>query len=171
MKREWTLYLILFGYFLKEFSRSLLYPNLIVISYGFFGDGVFDAVRMGFLLTAQMGGAAAACLIFGTLADKIKRKSACLITILFWIFGLFFSALFHSYYILLLGQLFLGIGAGGYVPVTQAIISDIASADKKGEIYGLTSIFWVIGLVAGMITAALLSPAWHFPFFFSRTDR
>ena len=46
-KRDFTIQLILFGFFLKEFSRNLLLPNLIVISHSFFGSGSFEAVEMG----------------------------------------------------------------------------------------------------------------------------
>ncbi|MFX0072751.1 MAG: MFS transporter [Candidatus Hermodarchaeota archaeon] len=160
-KKDFTIQLILIGFFLKEFSRNLLYPNLIIISHSFFGEGRFEAIEMGLLATALMGGSAIACLLFGILADKISRKLATILSLIFWTLGLIFSASAINYYILLLGLLLIGFGSGGYIPVAQAIIADGAPLNKKGYYYGLSSIFTLIGMICGLLIASILFPLWQ----------
>ncbi|TFG04984.1 MAG: MFS transporter [Promethearchaeota archaeon] len=164
-KRDFTIQFILFGFFLKAFSRHVLLPNLIVISHAFFGEGRFEAIEMGLLMTALMGGSAIACLLFGILADKLSRKFTAMMSLTFWILGLILSAYAFEYLMLFLGLLFIGFGSGGYIPIAQAIIADGAPLDKKGHYYGLSSIFTLIGMLCGLFLASLLSPSWQLPYF------
>ena len=166
MKRQdFTIHLILFSFFLKQFARNLIYPNLIVISRDFFGEGTFKVFEMGLLITALMGGSAVACLLFGILADKFSRKIMAIISTMFWIFGLILSAYGINYYILLLGFLLLGFGSGGFIPVAQTIIADGTPPNKRGYYYGLSSIFMLLGMICGLLVASIFSPFWQTPYF------
>ncbi len=164
MSRKLTISLIIIGFFFKELSRTLILPNLIAISHFFFGLGAFKAIEMGLLITAQMGASAMACLIFGILADKISRKKAALISLIFWIGGLFIAGFSVNYCSFLIGQLLLGFGSGGFIPVAQAIIGDLTPPNKKGEIYGYSSIFMFLGMFVGLFLASFFTSTWQLPF-------
>jgi len=164
-RRDFTIWFLLLSFFFKEFSRSLLVPNLIVISDFFFGPGPFEAIEIGVVIAVQMGGSAAACLLFGILADKSSRKKITSLSLLIWISGLLLIGFASSYPILLIGSLLLGFGAGGYTPVAQAIIGDATPHDKRGgQVYGWSSMFMVIGYFSGLFFASAFSPSWQLPF-------
>ncbi|MBD3255241.1 MAG: MFS transporter, partial [Candidatus Lokiarchaeota archaeon] len=165
MKRKLTLYLIIFGFFLKEFSRNLLLPNLIVISHHFFGEDKFEAVEMGLLVTVIMASSAIACLLFGIIADRTTRKVSAVIALVFWSSGLLISAFTPNYLLLLLGCSLLGFGSGGYIPVAQAVIGDAAPRERIGHYYGLSSISNFLGMMSGLLIASIFSPFWQIPYF------
>ena len=165
MTRNWTIVLILFGFFLKEFSRNLLLPNLLTISHFFFGEGTFKAIEMGLLITFQMGASAVACLIFGILADKLSRKLTVLSSLFFWAIGMFLASNAFNYYLFLTGQLLLGFGSGGFIPVAQAIIADATPPNKRGKVYGWASISMFLGVFFGLFLGSLFSHEWQIPFF------
>ncbi len=160
-----TLGLILAGFYFKEFTRSLLLPNLLVLSHLFFGEGSFEAVEIGLLITALMGASAIACLLFGILADRRDRKSIILISLCIWVSGLAIIIFTFNYYILLIGQVLLGFGSGGYTPVAQAIIGDATPTHKKGQTYGLSSMLMALGFFTGILIASISSPFWQLPFY------
>jgi len=164
-RRDLTIWFILLSFFFKEFSRSLLLPNLIVVSDFFFGTGSFEAIEIGIVIAVQMGGSAAACLLFGILADKSSRKKITSLSLFIWLGGLLLIGFASSYPILLIGALLLGFGAGGYTPVAQAIIGDATPFDKRGQVYGWSSMFMVSGYFLGLFFASALSPYWQLPYF------
>jgi len=164
---KFTLWLILLGFFFIDFTRSMLLPNLVTISHLYFGPGTFEAVEIGLLVTAQMGASAAACLIFGILADRKTRKNMVLIALTFWLTGLLLITFAFNYYMLLIGQLLLGFGSGGYIPVIQAVIGDATPVEKKGQVYGWSSILWSLGFFSGILFGSVFSPNWQLPFLIS----
>ncbi len=163
-RRDLTIWFILLSFFFKEFSRSLLLPNLIVVSDFFFGPGPFEAIEIGIVIAVQMGGSAAACLLFGILADKGSRKKITSLSLFIWISGLVLIGFSYNYPILLIGALLLGFGAGGYTPVAQAIIGDASPLDKRGQVYGWSSMFMVTGYFFGIFFASALTPYWQLPY-------
>jgi len=163
-RRDLTIWFILSGFFFKDFSRSLLLPNLIIISHFFFGADSFEAIEIGLVFVAQMGGSAVACLLFGILADKKTRKKMITIALLIWMSGVVLIGVAYRYYFLLIGALLLGFGSGGYTPVAQAIIGDASPTEKRGQVYGWSSIFMVIGYFSGIFFASTLSPFWQLPY-------
>ncbi len=160
---KFTLWLLLLGFFFIDFTRSMLLPNIVTISHLYFGS--FQAIEIGLLVTAQMGASAVACLVFGILADKKARKNMVVIALTFWLSGLslIILAFITNYYILLVGQLLLGFGSGGFIPVVQAIIRDATPAEKQGRVYGWSSILWSLGF-SGIVVGSMFSPNWQLPF-------
>jgi len=164
VEKKFTIWLIIFGFFIKEFSRTIILPNLTIISNYYFGVGIFHAFEISLLITFQMGGSSVACLIFGTLADRITRKKALIISLFFWDIGLILLTISINFYFLLIGELFLGIGSGGFIPVAQAIIGDAVSSQESGKTYGWTSNFVAIGFLFGILAGSFFSPYWKYPF-------
>ncbi len=165
MKREnYTIWLILLGFFFREFSRNLLLPNLIVISDYYFGTGGLEAIEIGLIFTTQMGASAIACLFFGIMADRTSRKTMAMFALYLWVLGLLLVVFAFHYPILLVGELLIGFGSGGFIPVSQAILGDATPTERKGKIYGLSSILMMLGFLASIIIASVFTPNWQFPF-------
>ncbi|MHA1268351.1 MAG: MFS transporter [Candidatus Helarchaeota archaeon] len=164
IRNDFTIWIILLGFYFKELTRCLLLPNLIVISHFFFGAATFEAIEIGLLITAQLGASAIACLFFGILADRKSRKLMAILSLGLWIIGLLLIIIANYYFLVLIGELFLGFGSGGYTPVAQAIIGDATQSKRKGRIYGWSSMLSVLGLFSGLILASIFSPFWQIPF-------
>ncbi|MHA1649065.1 MAG: MFS transporter [Candidatus Helarchaeota archaeon] len=163
-RRDFTIWLILSGFYFKELTRSLLLPNLIVISHFFFGTSTFEAVEIGLLITMQLGASAVACLLFGILADRKSRKMIAIISLIIWLIGIILIIFTLHYLQLLIGELLVGVGFGGYTPVAQAIIGDATPSERKGRIYGWSSILMLLGFFSGLMLASVFSPNWQLPF-------
>jgi len=116
----------------------------------------YDAARTGLTISLVFTASMAGSLFSGWVADRIGRKEALL---LFQSTGAFInlilSFLFHAAWapaLIVFGSLF----RGGARPLIGAVLTDLAPADKRKEVFGLQ--YWSInvGVALGPLVAAVL---------------
>lgn len=156
----------------------LVLPN-IMDSVGLTTDQLQKATPIvtGFLL-----GYIALLPLVGRLSDLYGRRPMLLACVLGFALGSAVTAGGHDLTVIVLGRFLQGLGGGGLVPITLALVADLYPADRRsfplgvvgavqelgallGPLYGAAlvalggwrSIFWV-NLVAGLALAALIGP-------------
>jgi len=96
-------------------------------------------------------------LFWGHVSDKIGRRWAFTLTLLFAsIFGLI-TAFVPNYPMMLVAQLLTGFGLGGALPVDGAMFAEFIDKQKRGRLLVLLSVFWILGpLFASGLSWALI---------------
>src|SRR4051794_19648181 len=134
------------------------------------------------IVTGFLLGYVALLPLVGRLSDLYGRRPMLLACVLGFALGSAVTAGAHDLTVIVIGRFLQGLGGGGLVPITLALVADLYPADRRsfplgvvgavqelgallGPIYGAVlvaiggwrSIFWV-NLVAGLALAALIGP-------------
>jgi MFS family permease len=72
------------------------------------------------------------------------------------IIGALISALAPNFTVLLIGRLILGLGIGGDYPASGVIMTEYANRRNRGQLVGLTFIFYVFGQIAAYLVSLLV---------------
>ncbi|ADU29903.1 MFS transporter [Evansella cellulosilytica] len=128
----------------------------------------------GFILTAFSIPAALIIPFVGYLADRFGKKNIILLSLLLVMIGSIISSIAPiinattiSYYLLLIGRLIQGFGAGGTTPLAMSIISDYFQGEKRSTALGTVEVFNGIGkMVSPFLGIAALAIVWHSTFWF-----
>lgn len=104
--------------------------------------------------------------IYGKLADQIGRKPMFLLGISIFIIGSVLSGLSNSMVILIICRAIQGIGAGSIMPISNTIIADMYSIEKRAQIMGLNSSAWGIASIAAPLIGGFIVDnfSWHWIF-------
>ncbi|WP_428374255.1 MFS transporter [Lichenicoccus sp.] len=124
--------------------------------------------HLGPIFSSALLGAMLGAATFGSLADRLGRKSMLLVaTALFSVFTAM-TALAGSFSALLIIRFLLGIGLGGAAPCFIALTSEYAPKSHRRLITGLIWTAFPFGVILGaMVNAYLLAhSSWHAVFFF-----
>jgi putative MFS transporter len=108
---------------------------------------------MGFILSATAIGMVLGSYLFGTVSDRIGRRTGFQITIL--IFSVFcgLCALARNPTELAILRFFTGIGIDGFVPIDTAIMSEFMPKSSRGKLMAI----WAIFFSAGGLLAAFMA--------------
>ncbi|MFV0284770.1 MAG: MDR family MFS transporter [Demequina sp.] len=87
--------------------------------------------------------------IYGKLGDLIGRKSLFMIAISLFIVGSVIGALAHGMTELIAGRAVQGLGGGGLMILSQAIIADVVPARERGRYMGIMGGVFALASVAG----------------------
>ncbi|OLT43175.1 MFS transporter [Saccharomonospora sp. CUA-673] len=114
--------------------------------------------QAGLVATANLIGMAVGAVAWGTIADRIGRKSAFSITLA--VFALFsvLGALSPNIEMFLLLRFLAGIGLGGCIPVDYAIVSEFSPKRERGRVLSAMDGWWPIGATLAGVSATLLVP-------------
>lgn len=114
------------------------------------------------MLSVQLAVALAAKPAAGRLSDRIGRKPviAAGLAICALALPLIFRA--DSLLLLLAVVPLLGLGIGAVVPVTNALIADLAAAERVGAAMGVFGTIWDVGEALGPILAGILIARYGF---------
>ena len=127
------------------------------------GELGLSPAHLGPIFSSALLGAMLGAATFGSLADRLGRKSMLLVaTALFSIFTAM-TALAGSFSALLVIRFLLGIGLGGAAPCFIALASEYAPKSHRRLITGLIWTAFPLGVIIGaMVNAYLLAHAsWH----------
>jgi MFS family permease len=102
--------------------------------------------------------------IVGRMSDVYGRRKLFLVSSFIFAFGLLISSLSKNFNLIIVGRLIQGLGAGGILPLTNAMITDMGKGKAKGlalvnATYGLGV---VTGINSGGIIYNLLGWKWMF---------
>ena len=158
--------LVIFGalvaaMFLSSLDQSVVSTALPTIV----GDlGAVD--HEGWIVTAYLLTIAIAMPIYGKVGDMYGRRWPFLLAIAIFVVGSTGSALSGSFTELVIWRALQGLGAGGLMITSQAIIADIVSARERGKFMGPLGAIFGIAAVAGPLLGGWFTegPGWRWVF-------
>lgn len=105
--------------------------------------------------------------IFGRLADNYGKKRIFQIGLLLFLLGTILCGFSISSWMLFGSRVIQGIGAGGIMPMTFALIGELFDISTRGKIMGLNNSAWgIASLIAPLIGGLILKQlTWHWIFF------
>jgi len=148
-------------------AQYMISPNLLIMS-EFFGFGK-NVTPLGILTFSFIILSGLAMLIFGYLADKIKRKGILLFGVIIYSISSSLTILVPSglpgYYMFFFIMIIIGIGFGAIIPSIFSLIGDIVSKVDRSKGLSFFSIASLFGMVIGVGLASFVGPIdWRLPY-------
>lgn len=114
----------------------------------------------GLVLMSSGIGTSLGAFIWGYVADRIGRRPVLIATVL--IFSLATGALAltpeRGWVYLVVFRLLVGFGVGGLFSVQIPLVQEFMPAHKRGKMAGLVTSFVSVGIIAGAVSGAFLTP-------------
>jgi len=95
-------------------------------------------------------------LVGGRLGDKYGRRSVFIVTMVMIVIGSAMLTLISSFSGLLIGTIFVGLGAGADLPVSLASIAEIATNENRGKLLGFSQIMWIFGIGGAILCSSIV---------------
>ena len=104
--------------------------------------------------------------LIGRLADLVARQRILVACLMIFVVGSAITALAVELPVLVTGRVLQGIGGGGLVPATLAIVADLWPADRRGTPLGVVGAVQEVGSVLGPVfgAAVLAVSGWRMIF-------
>lgn len=155
-------YGVMLGMLLAALDQTIVSTALPRIAADLQGLNRYSWVVTSYLLTSTV-----TVLVYGKLSDLFGRRRLFILAIAIFLGGSVLSGLSQNMTQLILFRGVQGLGAGGMLPLAQAIIGDIFSPRERGRYMGYTGAVFasasIIGpLVGGYLTDAL---SWRWIFY------
>jgi EmrB/QacA subfamily drug resistance transporter len=94
--------------------------------------------------------------IYGRLGDEIGKRRTFLVAIIVFFVGTGVNLLANDLPLLLIGRVIQGVGAGGIVPLSIAVISDVFPSSEQGAALGTWNSILPLAGVVGTLMAGIL---------------
>lgn len=120
------------------------------------GVGIESLQRATPIISSFLLGYVAVLPLVGRLADLISRQQVLLGCLAIFVIGSAITALATEMPVLVAGRLIQGLGGGGLVPATLAIVAQLWPADRRGTPLGIVGAVQEIGSVLGPLLGALV---------------
>lgn len=96
----------------------------------------------------------------GRLADLVDRRAVLLAMLAVFVAGSTVTALATDLPVLVAGRFVQGVGGGGLVPATLALVADLYPAERRGVPLGMVGAVQELGAVLGPVLGALVLRVW-----------
>ena len=113
-------------------------------------------IQFGALSAALTFCIAIGSLTGGALGDRFGRKPVFSVTMIMLVLGALLMIFSSNFVLLLIGEIFMGLGVGADLPVSLATISEQAPDDKRGKMLLFSDILWVVGIVVAQGIGSLV---------------
>jgi MFS family permease len=109
--------------------------------------------------------------LIGRLTDLVSRQRILVACLIIFVIGSAITALAVELPVLVTGRVLQGIGGGGLVPATLAIVADLWPADRRGTPLGVVGAVQEVGSVLGPVfgAAVLAVSGWRMIFWLNVT--
>lgn len=120
------------------------------------GVGIESLQRATPIISSFLLGYVAVLPLIGRLADVVSRQRVLLGCLAIFVIGSAITALSVEMPVLVAGRLIQGIGGGGLVPATLAIVAQLWPTDRRGTPLGVIGAVQEVGSVLGPLIGALV---------------
>ena len=123
--------------------------------------------HLSWVITAYLLTSTACMLLFGKLSDLYGRKLLFQAAIVFFLIGSLLSGFSQSMAQLIVSRGIQGLGAGGILILSQAVIGDIISPRERGRYQGYMGSVFGVSIVAGPLVGGFFTDhlTWRWVFF------
>ena len=160
-----TVYVI-FGALVAAMFLSSLDQSVVSTALPTIVGNLGAVAHEGWIVTAYLLTIAVAMPVYGKVGDMYGRRWPFLFAIAVFVIGSTGSALSGSFIELVTWRAFQGLGAGGLMISSQAIIADIVSARERGKFMGPIGAIFGIAAVVGPLLGGWFTegPGWRWVF-------
>ena len=120
------------------------------------GVGIDSLQRATPIISGFLLGYVAVLPLVGRLADLVERRRVLLACLGVFVVGSAVTALAPELPVLVTGRVVQGVGGGGLVPATLAIVAELWPADRRGYPLGVVGAVQELGAVLGPVLGALV---------------
>jgi EmrB/QacA subfamily drug resistance transporter len=156
-----VLFALMMAVFLSALDQTIVAVSMPAIS-AQFND--FDL--LAWVISAYMVALTVAVPIYGKLGDLFGRRKLMLFGLGLFTLASLFCGIAQSMEQLVLARVIQGIGAGGMVSVSQAIIGDLVPPRERGRYQGYFSSMYAVASVAGPVLGGFMTQylSWRWVF-------
>ena len=159
---------LLVGMFLASLDGTIVTTAIRTIGDDLHGLSYQAWVTTAFLITATL-----AVPVLGKLSDIYGRKRMLMISIVIFVLGSMLCGLSQSMYMLAAFRAVQGIGAGGILPLSMAVVGDIMSPRMRGRYQGYFVMAFGVASVVGPVIGGFFAgagtilgiPGWRWIFY------
>jgi len=129
--------------------------------------GELDGVNhMLWVATAYILASTVVMPVYGKVGDLVGRKSLFVIALSIFVFGSIIGGFANSMEWLIAGRAIQGLGGGGLMILSQAIIADVIPARERGKYMGFIGVIFGLSSVAGPLLGGLFTDtlSWRYAF-------
>ncbi|SER24397.1 Major Facilitator Superfamily protein [Arthrobacter sp. OV608] len=122
--------------------------------------------QMLWVMTAFMLASTITMPIYGKMSDLIGRKGPMIFAIIAFIFGSVIGALAPDMGVLIAGRIVQGLGGGGLIILSHAIIADVVPVRERGKYMGIMGAVFAVASVVGPLLGGWLTEeiGWRWTF-------
>ncbi|GLZ86979.1 MFS transporter [Metapseudomonas resinovorans] len=152
---------LMLGLFMAALDQTIVAAALPAIARQLSGAELLAWVVSGYLLAMTV-----ATPLFGKLGDQLGRRRMLAVALLLFVLASVLCALARDMGELVAARLLQGIGAGGLMATTQALVGDLVEPAERGRYQGWFSSMFALASLAGPVLGTGLSTrlSWHWVF-------
>jgi EmrB/QacA subfamily drug resistance transporter len=156
-----VLFALMMAIFLSALDQTIVAVSMPAISAQF-----HDFDLLAWVISAYMVALTVAVPIYGKLGDLYGRRRLMLFGLALFTFASLLCGMAQSMEQLVLARILQGIGAGGMVSVSQAIIGDIIPPRERGRYQGYFSGMYAVASVLGPVLGGVMTEymSWRWVF-------
>lgn len=133
--------------------------DVLAISFaspGIAAEWGINRATLGVVLSIELFGMAAGSVLFGNIADRFGHKPTVIACLVLMTAGMFGASIAHAIPALAVARLLTGLGIGGMLSCTSAIVAEISSARRRNLNLSLNIAGYPAGAILGGSVASLL---------------
>lgn len=161
-RKGWLVLAIYLATFMTAIEATIVVTAIHSISASLKNTQAISLIFSVYLLAS-----AVATPVFGHLADRYGKKRIFQLGLLLFLIGTFFCGVSSTIGVLITARIIQGIGAGGIMPMTFALIGELFDLETRGKVMGLNNSAWgIASLIAPLLGGFLIEQlSWHWIFF------